>query len=492
MTEPGHARLLHARQQAERLMRLHARWPVQRQWPQPQGQQPIRTTRRRQAQLLVLTIASALTLVLATGSWVLASYVSTSLGRINAGTTGTPASGPVNIVVAGIDTRSGLTHRQEVELHVGDDVSMNSDTLMLVHIAASHNRVQVVSLPRDSWVNIPGNGMNKINAAIGIGGPALMVKTVEQATGLIINDYVEIDFLGFVKVIDALGGVDICLPYAVDDSYSGLHLSAGVHHVDGVTALEFARDRHSFALSDLARISDQQQLLSSLFAEATQSGLLANPFRLQEFLSSLTAAIAVDKGFNLIRLADELRGIRAQDVTFTTVPLASLNYMTPSGQSAVLWDKTAAAALFASLKNDTPPPVKAISHHSASRARSRVSVDVYNGTWITGLSERTGKQLKALGFGVRKAGLNWTTHTVARTLIQYAPGHLAAARLLRAVLPGAQLQAVRGLTGIRLVLGASDHAVARAPRRPASTQPPSGEQPEVPTQVRTAAQDACR
>jgi LCP family protein required for cell wall assembly len=512
MTEPGQARLLHARQQAKQLMRLRARWQAQRpgQPParEPHDRQPHRSqshrprphwlrpdtvgaaTRRRRAQLLVLTIASSLTLVLATGSWVLASYVSTSLGRVNAGTTGTPASGPVNILVAGIDTRSGLTHRQEVELHVGNDVSMNSDTLMLVHIAANHGSVQVVSLPRDSWVNIPGHGMSKINAAIGIGGPALMVKTVEQATGLVINDYVEIDFLGFVKVIDALGGVDICLPYAVRDSYSGLRLSAGVHHVGGVTALEFARDRHSFALSDLARISDQQQLLSSLFAEATESGLLADPFRLQEFVSSLTAAIAVDKGFNLIRLADELRGIRAQDVTFTTVPLASLNYTTPSGQSAVLWDKAAAAALFTRLKDDTAPAVRATRHHSAVLVRSAVSVDVYNGTWSTGLSTRTGQQLRALGFRVHRAGLNWTTHTVARTLIQYPTGHLAAARLLRAVLPGARLQAVRGLTRIRLVLGASGHVVTGGSRHAAST-PPSVTQVAAPGQERTAAQDAC-
>jgi LCP family protein required for cell wall assembly len=253
-----------------------------------------RKSRRQRIRLTVLTIASAMTLVVASGSWVLASYVSGSLGRVNAGTSGTPQTGPINILVAGIDTRTGLTHQEEVELHVGSDISMNSDTLMLVHISADHSSVHVVSLPRDSWVNIPGHGMSKINAAIGLGGPALMVKTVEQATGLVINDYVEIDFLGFVKVIDALGGVDICLPYAVDDSYTGLHLPAGVHHVDGVTALAFARDRHSFALSDVARISDQQQLLSSLFAEATDSGILANPFRLQSFLSSLTASISVD------------------------------------------------------------------------------------------------------------------------------------------------------------------------------------------------------
>ncbi len=213
---------------------------------------------------------SVLTLLISGSAWVLTSYVSSSLGRVDAGTSGTPSSGPVNILIAGVDTRGGLTRRQELRLHVGAAISSNSDTLMLVHIPANHESAQVVSLPRDSWVNIPGHGMNKINAAYGLGGPQLMVRTVEQATGLQVNDYVEVDFLGFVKVINAVGGVNICLPFAVDDSYSGLHMSAGRHHVNGITALKFVRDRHSFALSDLQRIKDQQQLIASLVSEATQ------------------------------------------------------------------------------------------------------------------------------------------------------------------------------------------------------------------------------
>jgi LCP family protein required for cell wall assembly len=446
-----------------------------------------RRARRQRAQLLVLSIISALTLVAASGSWVLASYVSGRLSRVNAGTSGTPASGPVNILVAGIDTRSGLTRQQEIELHVGNDVSMNSDTLMLVHISADHDRVQEISLPRDSWVDIPGHGMNKINAAIGIGGPPLMVKTVEQATGLVINDYIEVDFLGFVKVIDALGGVNICLPFAVDDSYTGLHMSAGVHHVDGVTALKFARDRHSFAASDLARIDDQQQLLSSLFTEATTAGILANPFRLQEFVSSLTSAVTVDSGFNLVRLADELRGIRSEDITFTTVPIATASYMAPDGQEAVLWDTSAARALFESLKNDTAPAktVPAARKRTGEVSRSRVSVDVYNGTWTSGLSASTGKKLAALGFSVHRDGLNWTQHNVARTMIQYPSGQLAEARLLLKVLPGATLQAVKRLPRLRLVLGASGPAVAGQAPTPAPS-------PTSPVQERTATQDACR
>jgi LCP family protein required for cell wall assembly len=452
-----------------------------------------RKARRQRLQIVALGIVSVVTLLVSTGAWAVTSYVSGKLGRVDAGTAGTPDTGPVNIVVAGIDSRNGLTHRQEVELHVGADVSMNSDTLMLVHISADHSRVQVVSLPRDSWVNTPGHGLNKINAAIGLGGVPLMVRTVEAATGLVVNDYVEVNFLGFVKVIDALGGVDICLPYAVDDSYTGLHMTAGSHHVDGITALKFARDRHSFAASDLARISDQQQLMSSVFAEATTSGLLADPFRLQRFVSSLSDAITVDKNFNLVRMADELRGLRSSDITFRTVPLASANYLTSTGQDAVLWDATAARALFNGLKNDTVAAAKSRSKavRKARLSRSKVSLDVYNGTWTSGLSKRTGTQLAALGFKVHKAGLNWSQHTLAKTIIQYPAGQLAAARLLQKALPGSTVKAVAHLARLRVILGVTGSVVTGSPASSGGSSAANSSQPAAPGQARTAAQDAC-
>ncbi|MGH3300140.1 MAG: LCP family protein, partial [Streptosporangiaceae bacterium] len=328
--------------------------------------------RRHRFVLMAVGALSVVTLLVSCGAWLVTTYVSAGLGRLYAGISGTPSSGPVNILVVGIDTRGGLSHRQQVRLHVGPVGGQNTDTMMLVHIPANHDSVQVVSLPRDSWVSIPGHGMNKINAAYGIGGPPLMVSTVESATGLDINDYVEVDFLGFVRVIDTLGGVNVCLPYAVDDSDSGLRLPAGRHHVYGVTALEFARDRHSFATSDLARIADQQQLVSSAFAEATASGVLANPVRLQQVLASVTSAVQVDQRFNLIELADELRGVKPSDVWFTTVPIASENYQTPSGESAVLWNGPAAAALFHQLQTDTAGPR---AQHGSSSQPTEESAD---------------------------------------------------------------------------------------------------------------------
>jgi LCP family protein required for cell wall assembly len=438
-------------------------------------------------------VLSALVLLVAGSAWGLTSYINGHLGRVNAGTSGTPSSGPLNIVVAGLDERAGLTQHQQALLHVGaNQGETDTDTLMLVHVPASHRYVQVVSLPRDSWVNIPGHGMNKINAALALGGPQLMVQTIEQATGLTVNDYIEVNFLGFVKVIDALGGVNICLPYAVDDPYSGLHMSAGPHHVDGITALEFARDRHSFPTSDLARIQDQQQLISTALSEGISSGMLANPLRLERFLSAASAAIRVDQGFNVVRLADEMRGLSPSDVTFTTVPLSNLNYTTPTGESAVLWSTSAAAALFNGLKTDQPPANQAPAGHGRTKPAghglkpSQVSVDVYNGTLIGGLSAGTGTQLAALGFRVR-SGLDWTSQNLTQTVIQYPAGQEADAKLVATVMPGAGLQQVKGLQRVRILLGSSNHAVQSA----TPSAPSSPGQNASPGQQRTAAQDAC-
>jgi LCP family protein required for cell wall assembly len=435
--------------------------------------------------LLACGVMSSLVLLFSAAAWSLASYANNSVGRIFAGTAG-GLNGPLNVLVAGVDLRAGLTPAQQRVLHVGDVPSSNSDTLMLIHIADDRSSVTVVSLPRDSWVFIPGHGMNKINAAFGLGGPSLTVATVERATGLTINDFIEVNFLGFVKVIDALGGVSICLPFAVDDPYSGLHLSQGHHHVNGITALEYARDRHSFATSDLARIQDQQRLLSSMLTEAISSGTLANPVKLDRFLRAALAAIKVDQGLNVAALADQMRGISAGDVRFMTVPLSNYNYQTPTGQLAVLWDAKESQALFSELKNDKPatkPGPRPARTASRKLRRSQVPVEVWNGTLIGGLSASTGADLSRLGFPV-KDGLTWPVHDISQTAIQYPPGDLAGAKLVQKVIPGGSLQQVKGLAKVRVLLGTNGSSVTAgpAPNPAAST---SG----VPSS--TAAQFAC-
>jgi LCP family protein required for cell wall assembly len=337
------------------------RTPHRRGMPSPAQQRLMariessRKARQRRAFLVALGCVSALVLFVSGAGWALTGYINHQVGRVNADTTPAAPGAPLNILVAGVDSRAGLSPRQIAELHVGRvEGTENSDTMMLVHVSPATDRVTVVSLPRDSWVNIPGHGMNKINAAYGLGGPALMVRTVEQATGLTVNDYVEVNFLAFVRVIDALGGVNVCLPVGLYDQSSGVHLSAGFHHLDGVSALEYARDRHSFPLEDLTRIKDQQSLISTALSKIISSGTLTNPIRMASLLNSVLPALRVDSRLNVSGLADEMRGITSRDVVFVTVPLGNLDYQAPDGEVAVQWDAGQADRLFSEIRNNQP------------------------------------------------------------------------------------------------------------------------------------------
>jgi LCP family protein required for cell wall assembly len=196
------------------------------------------------------------------------------VSRIDAGTSAAPAGAPLNILVAGVDRRAGLTRRQQLALHVGRSTGeLNSDTLMVVHVSPAHSSVTVVSLPRDSWVDIPGHGMNKINAAYAFGGPALTIKTVDALTGLKINHVIIINFANFPKFIDAIGGVDVktgrvCSQISGGAANGGwtLNLGPGTHHLSGIQALTLARTRHNTCApsSDLTREGYQQQILNAI------------------------------------------------------------------------------------------------------------------------------------------------------------------------------------------------------------------------------------
>jgi LCP family protein required for cell wall assembly len=258
-----------------------------------------------------------------------------------------------NWLIAGSDGRDGLTRREIRALHVGFDFGTdNSDSLMLLHIG--DGRPVLVSIPRDSYVPIPGYGDNKINAALGLGGPSLLVKTVETVTGLRINHFVEIGFLGLVNVVDKVGGVNICLKTALHDIDSGANLRAGCQTLDGAQALAFVRDRHSFADEDLQRMQDQRAFLKALLDKATSPSVFLDPFAALPFASSSATSITVDQGttlYSLVKMAFALR-----DPLTGTVPIANANYFTPNAGDAVQWNRTEALALFSALQNNQPVP----------------------------------------------------------------------------------------------------------------------------------------
>ena len=263
-------------------------------------------------------------------------------------------SAGTNWLIVGADSRSGLTQAEADALHLGTEGGAgdgDSDSLMLLHMGTG--KPVLVSIPRDSYVDIPGYGMNKINAALAYGGPSLLIKTVESVTGLRIDHYMGIGFEGLVSVVNTVGGVRICLPTALTDADSGVNLSAGCHNLDGAQALAFVRDRHSFATEDLQRIEDQRAFLSALLSKATSPGVYLNPFTSVPFASTAASSISVDKGTSLYDLLQVASALRSPQTG--TVPIANANYATSAGD-AVQWNQAQALELFNALQAGKPVP----------------------------------------------------------------------------------------------------------------------------------------
>ena len=281
-------------------------------------------------------------------------------GKINRAVTlpaDTTATAGTNWLITGDDSRNGLSRTQIDQDHVGFDFgTANSDSIMLLHMGTTGPPV-LISIPRDSYVDIPGMGMNKINAALA-GGPSLLIKTIEATTGLQINHYMGIGFGGLVSVVDQVGGVQVCLPAALKDSSSGLNLPKGCSNLNGTQALAFVRDRHSFATEDLQREQDQRLFLEALMKKAISPGVYLNPFTAIPFGSTAASSISVDKGTTLWDLYQVSQALKSP--LTTTVPIANANYETPNAGDAVLWDRTQALELFNDLAAGKAVPASLI------------------------------------------------------------------------------------------------------------------------------------
>jgi LCP family protein required for cell wall assembly len=312
----------------------------------------------------VLCILVVLLLVAAVGFYF---YLNNKLNRsdVLVDYSGRPAvSAGQNWLITGSDSRQGLTRQQELQYATGslsDIGGQRSDTIMILHIPANGGRPVLISIPRDSYVPIPGYGSSKINAAFDAGGPQLLAETVQNATGLYINHYMGIGFGGFVNVVNAVGGVRMCLPAPLVDPKSGLNLAAGCQTLDGGQALGYVRTRDLFALSDLQREQDQRQFLKALLSKMTSAGTLANPFAAIPAATGTADALTVDQGATLDGLLHVAYALR-NPVT-TTVPLANLDYQTSNDGVAVTWNTTLAQQLFNDLRTDTPLPANLITQN---------------------------------------------------------------------------------------------------------------------------------
>lgn len=474
-------------------------------------------------------IALGLAIVLAltvTGGYIVYRHLNGNITHVPIGEPGAPAPQKLNkaqnILLIGSDTRDfkgGAAYGRDVG-------GARSDTTILVHLAAGGGRATLVSIPRDSYVEIPscrttGNAMStphhdKFNIAYAIGGPACTIATVESLTGIHIDHFVEVNFQGFQRMVNALGGVEVCISKAIHDPIrfvgghyegSNLNLEPGHDKLDGKTALEFVRARYGVGDgSDIGRIKDQQLFISAVIRKATSSGLIFDPPRLYRFLDAATKSIRTDPKFGLQQLrslADRLHGLKAGKVTLLTVPIV---YDAPGVPSAdVEWDPSRAPALWTALREDRPlpgqQPAQRVATPSASASPSTsalivppgsITVRVLNGTGAPGIAHRVAADLAGDGFST-SAG-NALAHNYAQTLVRYGSTRADSARTVAAAVPGATLVEDPSLGGVvQLVVGQNFTQVVpvhvTAPTTP--TTPATSPTPTPSFESVTAEQDVC-
>ena len=285
-------------------------------------------------------------------------WIDTKLHRIPALTdyADRPAEGKgTTWLLVGSDSRQGLTPEQQADLGTGGDIGNgHTDTIMLVHIPAlwSDTSTTMVSIPRDSYVDIPDYGSDKINAAFAVGGAPLLTQTVEQATGIRLDHYAEVEFDGFARLVDAVGGVTMCPPEPISDPLAGIDLAAGCQKLNGRNALGYVRSRAT-PRADLDRMVNQRQFMSTLMHRAASPAVVLNPLRWYPMANAAAGSLTVDSGAHvtdLARLAWALRG----DLTTTTVPIGE--FTGSDSGSVVVWDEDVADQLFTALKTDSPVP----------------------------------------------------------------------------------------------------------------------------------------
>lgn len=281
-------------------------------------------------------IAAVLVLVLiAVICWplYLSHRANSQLGRV-AALSGANNSQGTTYLFVGSDSRDGYSEDSTI-------VGERSDSIILVH-KAENGQTAMVSLPRDTYVEIPGYGMNKINASVAYGGAELLVQTVEQLTGLTVDHYIQIGMGGVGDIVDALGGVELCLDYDVDDEKSGLVWEAGCHLADGDTALAFSRMRYSDPLGDIGRGERQRQVLNAVASSALSWSLLVNPVKQVQLVDSGSLVLTVDDDssvFDVARVLLALREAAAAGLSGTP-PIASMGYSTPVGSVVLLEEST--------------------------------------------------------------------------------------------------------------------------------------------------------
>ena len=357
---------------------------------------------------------------------------------------------PLTVLLMGSDSRSGKDNRGYGS--AAEFGGARSDTTILLHVSADRKSAIAVSIPRDTLITLPkckidgktvGGYEGKFNAAFDIAGPGCTIKAVEEMSGLNIDNFMMVDFGGFKRIVDAIGGVEICLKEDVNDDKSGLNLTKGKHTVKGEEALAFVRARKTLGDgSDTSRIRRQQAFISSLTRKVLSSGTLLNPATMLSLLDAATQSLTADPQLanidNLRELALSMKDLRPSDIAFVTAPWK------PAGDGAnVLINSKKAAPLWEAIKLDATWPNKQDSDQPLLKTEpSQIYVDVLNGSSTKGKAKKVAKELRAAGYRVGDVGSTPGKEIVATTVVKYDPKWDVSAKTL-IFAAGAQGESVR-------------------------------------------------
>jgi LCP family protein required for cell wall assembly len=331
------------------------------------------------------------------------------------------STGALNVLLVGSDSRAGDNKQYGQHMVGGGE---RTDTIILMHVSPNRDKATLISFPRDSMVQIPScknpttkaalpPRLDMINSAFNEGGMSCTINTIEATTNIRVDHYIKVDFTGFKSIVDALGGIQICVPQVVDDKQAKLHLQKGKQIVQGETALAYVRARHSLGDgSDISRIKRQQIFLSQVAKKATSGDTLTNPVKLGSLITAAAKAVVMDPQLDvdtLIQIAQSARSLTAKGVKFVTVPWEAY----PTDKNRVQWKQPDASRMFESLRTDVEvtPTAKPSAASSASAGPAKpaikpgqVQIQVLNGTNTSGKAKEVAEALAAQGFKVTQVG----------------------------------------------------------------------------------------
>ncbi|OLZ50501.1 LytTR family transcriptional regulator [Amycolatopsis coloradensis] len=374
-----------------------------------------------------------------------------------------PADGARDILLVGLDSRTDaqgnpLSKEVLAQLRAGQaDGELNTDSLIFVHIPNDGSKAVAISLPRDSYVDIPGgHGKHKINSAYaramlderkkqqenGVSDPKeidrkaneagakTLIKTVEQLTGSTIDNYAAINLLGFSEITQAIGGVDVCLNDDVNDQFSGAKFTKGPHTISGVEALGFVRQRHGLPRGDLDRVVRQQVFMAGMARKVLSAGTLANPGKLNDLVTAIKKSVVLNQNWDIFGFAQQMKSLTGGQLEFRTIPIVNIEYKTPNDGVAIQVDpkqvKNFVQGLAGPQAGEQPPS-------SAESPNKATTVDVRNSTTRDGLASTVLKQLVDKGF---TAGDTATASARRKTVVWVAKGQKAAGQAVADELGG--------------------------------------------------------